>query len=336
MIYYNGDQQSCLHTFTMPYQEKPPQWVWKVWQEVLQKSCLQWCQRTLSWSTYVPDIPPPVDTYELGSPLTPPDDPSMSLTEMVASLPPHYRQLLGAFVLPADEGAALARDLQAGSLTHYSDGTVAEGCAVHAYTLRPADDDEAHAITGGGPTCGDPDTVSSLRPEHNGAIAGSIWIWLIEIKHNITIGNSRSGIDNTAVITQLNTGQDSDGSDIHALATDFDLWQEHLQVLSNMTTSMTFFHVKGHQDDMYSKEGKAGPMTRDAYWNIAMDRLAASYRLNQPLPLQTVFRAVGAAVIHNDQVLTTKVGMKIRNLRHSAHLRHYIQEKELWEDEVFE
>ena len=99
---------------------------------------------------------------------------------------------------------------------------------------------------------------------------------------------------------------------------------------------MSFFHVKGHQDDLYYKEKKAGPMTRDAHWNIAMDKLADSFRLNHPTPLTTVFRASGAALVHNQQVLTTKIGQKIRELHHRAYLRSYIQEKEEWEDEVID
>ena len=164
-----------------------------------------------------------------------------------------------------------------------------DGCAAHAYTLRLLDDNDALAITGGGHTCGNPETVSSLCPEHNGTLAGSIWIWLLELKHNITAGRARSGIDNSAVIMRLNSGQDSDGTAFNALATDFDLWQEHTTLLSQMTSSVKNFHVQGHQDDMYHKERKAGPMTRNTHWNIAMDKLAESFHLQRPMPLTAVF-----------------------------------------------
>ena len=119
--------------------------------------------------------------------------------------------------------------------------------------------------------------VTSLRPEHNGALAGSLWIWLLELRHSITEGTGWSDIDNKAVITRLSTGNDHDGTAIHALATDYDLWQEHATLLTRMTTLVTFFHVKGHQDDMHHKDRKAGPLTRDAHWNIKMDRLAESF-----------------------------------------------------------
>ena len=108
------------------------------------------------------------------------------------------------------------------------------------------EDDDTSAITGGGPMCGDPDTVSSLRPEHNRTLAGSIWMWLLEQKYNITSGSARSGLDNLAVITRLTSDTDFDGKQIHALATDYDLWNEHVQILKRMKTKVIFFHVKGH------------------------------------------------------------------------------------------
>ena len=40
--------------------------------------------------------------------------------------------------------------------------------------------------------------------------------------------------------------------------------------------------------------------------------------------------------MYDGQVLTTKIGRKIRELRHTANLRKYIQEKEEWEDAVFD
>lgn len=185
MAYYHGESQCDEHSYNMPYQEKPPQWVWKAWQEVLQKSCLSWNRDTAAWSITVPDQFVQCNQTELlGQHLTLPTECTMSLGAMAAALPPAYQQLLGTYELPHDDGAALAQALADGTLTHYSDGTVKEGCAGHAYTLRTHDDNTTHAITGGGPTCGDPDTVSSLRPEHNGAIVGSIWMWLLELNFN--------------------------------------------------------------------------------------------------------------------------------------------------------
>ena len=138
-----------------------------------------------------------------------------------------------------------------------------------------------------------------------------MWIWLLELKYNITTGSARSGIDNSAVITRLSSSNDTDGTPIHALATDYDLWQEHVTVLSTMRTGLTFFHVKGHQDEMHTKHGIHGPLTQDAHWNVAMDKLAESYRLPHPTPLTTVFRASRAALVHGQQVLVTKVDQKI-------------------------
>ena len=149
--------------------------------------------------TWTPVLSPTL----ISSSLTPLSDSSISLQEMVNTLPPSYKQLLGEFTLPHDDGAALAHDLAEGTLAYYSEGSVKDGCAAHAYPLQPKSDNEALAITGGGPTCGDLDMVSSLRSEHNGTLAGSIWLWLLEIKHAITSGEAQSGIDNSTVITRL-------------------------------------------------------------------------------------------------------------------------------------
>ena len=335
LAYYNGDRQSDTHSFAMPHQEKPPQWVWKVWQEVLRKSCLTHRHPLTSWYTITPERNGN-DDCTIFSPLPCLQDRSQTLEDIVAALPSHYRHILGEYELPEDDGAALARDLATGALSYYSDGTAKEGCAAHAYTLRPICDDNKLAITGGGPTSGDPDTLSSLRPEHSGTLAGSIWIWILEFKYDIHDGNARSGIDNSAVITRLSSGHDEDGRHINTLATDFDLWQEHMTLLDKMTTSVSFFHVKGHQDDLHHKEHKEGPMTRDAHWNIAMDKLAESFRLPHPTPLTTVYNASGAALVHDQKVVTTKIGPKIRDLRHSENLRQYIQTKEGWETDVFD
>ena len=80
-----------------------------------------------------------------------------------------------------------------------------------------------------------------------------------------------------AVITRLSAGKDTDGRSINALATDYDLWNEHAHLLKKLKTTVTFFHVKGRLDDLHIRDSKQGLMTRDAHWNIQMDKLAESY-----------------------------------------------------------
>ena len=67
-----------------------------------------------------------------------------------------------------------------------------------------------------------------------------------------------------------------------------------------------------------------------------MDKLAETFRPDRPVPQTVVFRASRAALIHDNKVLTTKIGIKIRDLCHSNNLRTYIKEKENWEDTVFD
>ena len=66
-----------------------------------------------------------------------------------------------------------------------------------------------------------------------------------------------------------------------------------------------------------------------------MDKLAESFCSNYPTPLSTVY-STGATLVHENQALVMRVGHKIKDLRHSEHLRRYIQEKEHWDVTVFE
>ena len=113
------------------------------------------------WNIYIPESVPRAEV-PLPNLLPSQIEPSRSLATLAAELPIQYRQLLGDYRLPNDDGETLANALRTGNLAHYSDGSVKEGCASHAYTLRTQDDDDTSAITGGGPTCGNPLTVSSF------------------------------------------------------------------------------------------------------------------------------------------------------------------------------
>ena len=111
MTYYNGNRQCEIHRFPMPYQEKPPPWVWKVWQEVLQKSCLARCRQSGTW--HILDLAFPILQWHpaQSDELATPPDCSAKLQSMVNTLPPAYKQLIGEFTLPDDNGASLAQDL---------------------------------------------------------------------------------------------------------------------------------------------------------------------------------------------------------------------------------
>lgn len=197
-------------------------------------------------------------------------------------------------------------------MTIYSDGTVQEGCGAHAYTIHTPCNDPLLAITGEAPTCGDPDTISLLRTEHFGALAGIIWIWILTKKYNIQDGVFEGAIDNLTVVTRLNEGIDPDAGHKKHLSTDMDVWNETVVVLSKMSVHCRLRHVKGHQDDMH-KQGIQGPLPRDAFWNVRMDKRAERARRSTPMESSHVFGSSTATFLYQQQPIHTKIRQKIRS-----------------------
>ena len=204
------------------------------------------------------------------------------------SLPEPYKLILGEVDFPEDDGEALAMAIASGTATLYSDGTVEEGCGAHAYTLRTPCDNPANAITGAAPTSGDPDTISSLRTEHFGALAGLVWVWILVKKFAMEEGHVNGAIDNMTVMNRLNEGLDNSREYKTHLSTDIDVWKDTEDLLLSIPITCQLHHVKGHQDNMH-KKGEHGPLTRDAYWNVQMDRRAEAAQLTVPLESETVF-----------------------------------------------
>ena len=193
-------------------------------------------------------------------------------------MPPAYQQLLGDLHFPVDDGYCLAQALRHGDLKTYSDGTVLESCGAHLYTLQCPNDDANYSFTGGAPSCGDPHTISSLCKEHYGALAIVACVWMICKRHDIHGGHFAGAVDNSAVIIWINGGLDGLQTASRYLMTDFDLWKETFDLLRQIPVTANFYHVKGHQDSMYT-DGFQGPLTPDAFWNVKMDKLAATKRL---------------------------------------------------------
>jgi len=84
----------------------------------------------------------------------------------------------------------------------WSDGTVKNGEAAHAYTLRTKRDDPTQCIVGSSMTPGDPKSICSLRTEHYGAFGIALLVQVLCIRHSITAaeGYLNFYIDNDTVI----------------------------------------------------------------------------------------------------------------------------------------
>jgi len=73
----------------------------------------------------------------------------MTMRALIDLLPPAYRHAVGNVSLPRDDGLALAQVLKSrNTICAWSDGTVKNGEAAHAYTLRTGIDDHTECIVG--------------------------------------------------------------------------------------------------------------------------------------------------------------------------------------------
>ena len=174
----------------------------------------------------------------------------------------------------------------------WSDGTVKNGEAAHAYTIRTASDDPTECIVGSSMTPGDPKSIWSLRTEHYGAFGIALLVQILCIRHSITAaeGYLNFYIHNDTVIKRLKYGIQQEMGSIKYCNTDYDIWAETIHILESLPCPSAFTHVKGHQDEvLYALKGHQdevlyasckvrSPLPRLAHYNIEMDRLAGQCR----------------------------------------------------------
>ena len=195
--------------------------------------------------------------------------------------------------------------------------------------------EEDAAVSGAAPMWGDPDTISLLRTERFGVLAGLLWTWTVMQKHEIKQGSLEGAVDNLTVVTRVNEGHEGHNSPRMTIATDRDVWDKTMELLHRMPVTCTLRHVKGHQDNMY-KDGFQGPLPQDAYWNVKMDKKEEAARLLIPTRSAYVFASSLAEFVQEGQPIHTKIGRKIKQAFLDPPLKMYIQQKEEWTDEVFD
>ena len=325
--------KQCETDLAFPFQERPPDWVWKIWKQTMYKICLvrKMDTNTILYLPYTVDIPSTIPSITLPTRI----DITLPLKDLVQTLPTPFQMMLGDVTYPPDEGVAIARALMDGRATMYTDGTVHEGCGAHAYSIRTETDLEDEALSGAAPTWGDPDTINSLRTEHFGVLAGLLWTWLLMTKYEVESAILEGAVDNITVVTRINTGIDNDANPKDTIASDRDVWDETMDLLKRIPIQCNLRHVKGHQDDLH-KTGYQGPLPRDAFWNVQMDKKAESARLTTPTPSAVIFGSSSAEFIHRGRPVHTKISTTIKQAFLDPPLREYIQQKEDWSDETFE
>ena len=240
--------------------------------------------------------------------------------------------------LPSDDGASIVQSLRASEQIHgYIDGSVADGLGAHAYTIRPHCETSDLAIVGTAMSPGDPDTISSLRPEHYGGLCIAVWLWIIEQKYGpIPSGAFTCHVDNDAVVKRINKGRPALDVPTNMLVTNYNLWIETADVLDNVECGHHFAHVKGHQDDFIVHKQQAGPLNKHAFWNVQMDHLAAKTHKQNNVPTVTpFFESSKIALMVNGSAVTTNVSRVIRDALVAEPMKNYMCEKGQWNKSTF-
>jgi hypothetical protein len=148
-----------------PRQQRPAAASWKFWRDLLYSTF-----RTKDRSENNSPLNTPLKRIaKTGKPRT---RKQPQLQDAINELPEHYKEILGNYDLPEDDGKAILIQLQSPiGVAAWTDGTVKDGKGAHAYAIRSISDSPSQCIEGKSMTPGDPRTSSSLRTEHYGALA---------------------------------------------------------------------------------------------------------------------------------------------------------------------
>ena len=289
----NGSCRNVRESLVYPHQEKPPPPVWKVWRECLLAAFLK---KSDGW---VPTLHRPIQ-YDTAIEETTWRDQiqvGMKLEDAVRLLPGYIREALGTIIYPQDNGSQLSRDLLESKTTSYTDGTVKNSVGAHAYTIRPANDNEENCIRGTGGTPGDALTMTSLRAEHFGLYVAVVLIDMITQVHGHgTIGRHRHYTDSKSVISRVENEEYM--ADKNYDSTDYDIWKETIAAIEQANCIIfDFRHVKGHQREMlHNVRKEQGPLTREATYNDWCDIAAEREREDHHPPVQLCY--INAAKIY--------------------------------------
>ena len=178
----------------------------------------------------------------------------------------------------------------------------------------------------------DPNTISSLRPEHYGGLCIAIWLWILEQRFGpIPPGVFTCHVDNGIVVKQVNQGKPTTNVAANSLVTNYKLWVETMEVLENVHCERLFKHVRGHQDDFVVKDQKQGPLPQHAFWNVQMDKLTAATQRAIRNPIITPFlESSKIALMVNGNAITTKISRAIRDALVADPFEQYICKRVGW------
>jgi hypothetical protein len=301
-LYGHHRNESAMLTY--PYQDKPPPYVWKVWRDGILATFLKKSEDGRPTLHY-----PLLDANEHQFRKTPwrqQIKEGMTLCEALNLVPCYIKEAIGTILYPEDNGKQLSRDILTSASTSYTDGSVKDTIGAHAYTIRPRNDSEELSLRGMGGTPGDATTMTSLRAEHFGVFVTIILLDIITIVHGHTQpGQHIHYTDSKSVIDRVQGNIYM--TDRQYDATDFDIWKETEQALCR-ATNLVFEvrHVKGHQrEQLYEKQLRQGPLTREATYNDWCDRKAEMEREENNVPIQIYYMPAASIYLKTPKTLVT-------------------------------
>ena len=256
-----------------PRQQRPPEASWKYWRDLLHSTFLTKDRTPDHFPLYTPMI-------RRAKARKPRTKRKAKLQDAIEKLTDHYKEVLGNYTLPQDDGEAIFTQLQSPiGVEAWTDGTVKDGKGAHAYTIRTITDSPSQCIEGKSMTPGDPRTISSLRTEHYGALATVLLLQCIWNTHQTS--ESEGGkvkihiIDNSTVIDCITKGIPQRITATSRMCQDYDVWATTMQVTENTPIKVITERVYGHQaDKLEASCGVRGPLPRIAHYNEQCDEWA--------------------------------------------------------------
>ena len=230
----------------------------------------------------------------------------------------------------------LGEALRNGTLQGASDGSIKNKEGTSAWVLEPDHLTRATShMRGAGPVDGDHETMNSTRAERSSIPSPIHAVTLLAKRYNIRHGGVTMHIDNTSSFLQGDPPKPGEGALRHHCG-DYNLEQMKKELsdkLDRRNITVTFKHVKSHQDDKANrkkdKQGNLIPLTQPTLLNIDCDARAeeqyAEPNISQArvMPHSSVKISFGSANIINIGKLLQQIVMD----RHGPKMKKYIMKK---------
>ena len=250
----------------------------------------------------------------------------LNLVSSISLLHPTLREVIGQIETNERIEYNLIQQLEDGKLLQaWTDGSLCEGKIGHGYIIRSSDKYDEEMIKGKARSLKG-SFLTSLRPEHCGALAVVTLIYILESKIETRYdynGRVEIFIDNSAVVNRLNMKDYNDES------TDSDIWKATLTIMNKCKTIFDVKHVKSHQDEI------VGPLSWEQFYNVEVDLLARDGTYIEQGEDNHTMIGYNLEIKLKGNRLTAKFADAIYDHIAGEVMKKYIQTKCGWNDNVF-